>query len=259
VIDLADAVNIIPGLTYSYYENADKTGQLASSVITCTTKTDYYVSASNGVCESGTSLIEIFSCPNSTVTDEEGYVYRVIPLKGLCWTENLRTTIVPGTFGTTNDPILFAQPYTCPTCPANLDNIFGLLYTWYSALNVPDGFTGSLVGQVQGICPAGYHIPCNAEWTLLNDVPANDLKSIDYWIVPDGTNATTFDARPAGWYNSAVERFEDLYGYTGWWSSDQSSGVTTSSYFELTYYCQQPLLKTKQCSDALSVRCVLNY
>lgn len=258
MVNLADAVGILPGLTYNYYENADKTGPISGSVVTFTTKNDYYVSAANTTCESETSLIEIFGCPDTTVADEEGNIYRVIPLKGLCWTENLRTTIVPGTFGTTDVEIAFAKPYTCPTCPPDLEDIFGLLYTWYSAVNVPEGSNGS-VGLVQGICPAGYHIPTAAEWSRLNTVPANDLKSTDYWIVPGGTNATTFDARPAGWYNSIKDRFEDLYGYTGWWSSDQNSGTTTSSYFEIAYYCETPQIKTKVSADALSVRCVMDY
>ena len=195
------------------------------------------------------------ACPSDVLDVDGAILYKVTKLAGLCWTENLRAVHYFN-----GSDIAYAKPYTCPTCPARLDTIFGLLYTWYSAVNLPEGSTATLTGNVQGICPDGFHIPTQAEWTLLSAYPSSQLQSTRYWLDPpgSGTDNYGFDARPAGWYNSASNRFEDLYGYTGWWASDNNSGTTTASYFEIAYYCATPQIKSKVCTDALSVRCVMD-
>jgi len=74
------------------------------------------------------------------------------------------------------------------------------------------------VAASKGICPNGWHIPTQAEWNLLNIYPVQQLKSTQYWLVPPvaGTDDFGFDARPAGRYNGSIDRYEDLYGFTGW-------------------------------------------
>jgi len=82
--------------------------------------------------------------------------------------------------------------------------------------------------------------------------------STQYWLDPPGggTNETGFDAIPAGWYNSATNRYQDLYGFAGWWASNTPSG-TDAHYFYLTYYCDDLRSGLKKKMDGLSVRCVL--
>ncbi len=41
---------------------------------------------------------------------------------------------------------------------------FGLLYSWYQAMD------GSMIAGARGICPKGWHIPTDAEWSLLEGV-----------------------------------------------------------------------------------------
>jgi len=163
------AVQKILGMTYTFYENDDKTGKLIGSTITYTPPQDtYYVAASNGYCEGEVSPINIkVPCPPS-VSDEAGVEYKVTWLAGLCWTENLRTKKYPGT----DDDVPFAKPYTCASCPEKLDTTYGLLYTWHSAV-------GSTGPNVQGICPDGWRIPTQAEWNLLNNYSAQQIKSTD--------------------------------------------------------------------------------
>jgi uncharacterized protein (TIGR02145 family) len=190
-------------------------------------------------------------CPPE-IPDEEGNIYNVTKLAGLCWTENLKTTLIPGT----GEAITFAKPYTCATCPEGLEDIFGLLYTWHSAVN--GGLNGDTV--VQGICPEFWHIPSQEEWSLLSAFDAKSLRSKDYWIDPPGPGSDDygFDARPAGWYNSAINRYDDLYGFTGWWSCDDTQNETVTGSI-ITYYCNTPELEIKKKTDGLSVRCVMDY
>jgi len=198
-------------------------------------------------------------CPNSVDdTDPVPHTYTVTKVAGLCWTSNLRAKEYSD-----GSAIAFAKPYYHPLYPdvAHHDSIFGLLYTWYSAVGVtPEGANTLPVpnvnGFVQGICPDGYHIPTQAEFKQLEMWSAKDLKSTDYWIVP-GTNLSDFDSRGAGKYSAVVGRFVDLYGFTGYWASDAGSGHN-APYISLTYYYDICGFAEEQTSklDGLSVRCV---
>jgi uncharacterized protein (TIGR02145 family) len=192
-------------------------------------------------------------CP-ATISDNEGHVYKVTKLAGLCWTSNLRATVYDD--GT---PIASAKPYYSafyPDTAAHIE-IFGLLYTWYSAVGLLESSTQTLSGFVQGICPKGWHIPLQEEWNRLSMFPAEELKSIDYWFIP-GTDRYGFDSRPAGWYNGATNRFEELYGFTGYWSILSDNNIQTAHYFLFTYYCDGITDEVKYKRDGLSVRCVMN-
>lgn len=187
-------------------------------------------------------------CP-ATVTDIEGNVYKVTDLVGLCWTSNMRSTV----YNDDNAAISFAKPYYCPEYPdvvAN-DSIFGLLYTWYSAVRVETGLAPS---PAQGICPNGWRLPTIEELSRLEVYPADELKSTSYWLNP-GTDDYGFDIRPAGRYSGAIDKFVDLYGFTGFWAADSEANQYVH-YFSISYYCNVPKEFKILKSDGLSVRCV---
>jgi len=177
----------------------------------------------------------VATCPENAV-DIEGNEYMVTSLAELCWTSNIKSTLSPD-----GSSIPFARAYYHTLYPDTVENkaIFGLLYTWESALNA---------------CPAGWRLPTQDEWNLLSAYPAEDLKSEQYWLVP-GTNVTGFDARPAGKYSGELDKFVDLYGFTSYWASNSNPSLYANSLTFL-YYCdyveEKPILK----SDGLSVRCV---
>jgi len=192
------------------------------------------------------------ACPTSTF-DDEGNEYKVTKLAGLCWTENLKATKYAVNLG--EGEIEFAKPYYSTLYPDTQYHFdtFGLLYDWYSAVG---GTAGNPV--VQGICPEGWHIPSPAEWGRLNAFPAKDLKSKNYWLIAPGNDKYGFDARPAGWFNGVSNKFEDLYGYTNWWSTEGTANGNGGTAFSFNYFCDLLVKDTKSKTDALSVRCVLN-
>jgi len=192
------------------------------------------------------------SCPESIAY--EGGPYKVTSLAGLCWTSNMSNRHYA-----TGEPISFARAYYCAGCQDStiLANTFGLLYTWYSAVGIPEGSDVVQSHPVQGICPTGWHIPSQAELDLLHQYPARDLKSELYWVIPGGTNATGFNALPAGKYNSVRNRFEDMYGFTAFWASD--SKMENALYNSLSYYCDEVINDKTLKSDGLSVRCIMDY
>jgi uncharacterized protein (TIGR02145 family) len=198
-------------------------------------------------------------CPGTSGPDGDGNPYTVTRVAGLCWTDNLKTKTYVG-----GAAVEFAKPYYSSMYPDVVahEATFGLLYTWCSAVNVTEGSTTELPimvgGFAQGICPNDYHIPSQAEFALLNKHTAEELKSTTHWLEP-GNNLSGFNSLPAGKYNASIERFEDLYGFTGYWAHD-ADAVQKAPYISLTYYtddCDAITDKTSK-FDGLSVRCVWN-
>jgi uncharacterized protein (TIGR02145 family) len=101
-------------------------------------------------------------------------------------------------------------------------------------------------------------VPSQKELETLHDFDVQDLKSTDYWIVPGGTNATGFNALPAGKYNGATNRFEDMYGVTGYWANNATPNQNPY-YYSISYYCNMINKLQAFRTDGLSVRCVMDY
>ncbi|MDR0205776.1 MAG: fibrobacter succinogenes major paralogous domain-containing protein, partial [Bacteroidales bacterium] len=192
----------------------------------------------------------VMACPKS-VDDIEDNTYTVTPLAGLCWTSNIMSTLYSSGIS-----IPAPRAYQCPTCPdpSYTSSIFGLLYTWYDAIGEEETFEEF----VQGICPEGYHIPSPEEFDLLLQYQPKDLKSEDHWLAP-GTNNTKFNSLPAGKFNGTTNRFEDMYGFTGYWSTLGEGGSDFALYYYINYFCDQLLNGNAKKIDALSVRCIMDY
>ncbi len=97
------------------------------------------------------------------------------------------------------------------------NTIYGKLYNWYA------------VADPRGLCPTGWHVPSDAEWTTLEDflggssVAGGQLKSTSaLWTAPNtgASNSSGFSALPGG-YCSSPSGYSNiaLYGY--WWSSTE--------------------------------------
>jgi uncharacterized protein (TIGR02145 family) len=87
---------------------------------------------------------------------------------------------------------------------------YGRLYKWAAALGLNDSCDTSLCasqvkGKRQGACPAGWHVPRNAEWNKLTDTSlaattaGTKLKaSTNLWSTNTGTDDYGFSVLPAG-------------------------------------------------------------
>lgn len=133
--------------------------------------------------------------PKTTCYDQDGNVYDTLVIGGKVWmAENLKTTKSPD--GSEIKSFAYNN---------NEENAekYGRLYDWNTAMN------GSKSEKAQGICPKGWHIPSDAEWTALEEALGNDF---DKFINPSG-----FAVKFGG-----VERNEAFYGieiFTHFWSS----------------------------------------
>ena len=95
---------------------------------------------------------------------------------------------------------------------------YGKLYNWY-AVNDP-----------RGLAPKGYHIPSDAEWTILTDYLGGDtiagtkMKSTSGWDNDgNGTNSSGFAGLPGG-YRDLNGSF-GLIGAFGFWRSSSESSA----------------------------------
>jgi len=104
--------------------------------------------------------------------------------------------------------------------PANAD-VYGNLYNW--AVTVDD----------RGVCPEGWHVPSDAECTVLTDylggesVAGGKMKEagLDHWFSPNtgATNESGFTALPAGYRASNSGSYNNMGYYGYFWSSSEYS------------------------------------
>lgn len=201
-----------------------------------------------------------------TAIDNDNNTYQTVRIGCECWTKsNLRTT----TYSDGSD-VAFARAYSSQAYPdttANKAN-FGLLYSWYSAVNVAEGndtaepevkiASGSGYPYVQGVCPEGWAIPSMAQYYNAVSTVANidGMKSTDInkWLPEHaGTDESGFSAVGAGFYNAGLG-FESLLGKTWFWSYDQN--IHTAQSASIGYYCNEMLNEEQPKGMGFSVRCI---
>ncbi len=202
------------------------------------------------------------------VSDVDGNTYETVRIGSSCWTKsNLKTTKYSD--GTA---VPFATGYASLDYPDVDDNIdgFGRLYTWYSAVNVPEGddsavpatITDPMSGRVyvQGICPEGWALPSTQDLQAMTDLADNVsvLKSADQqkWLPgATGTDALGFTAVAGGYYDAVTARYLNLLGEAYFWTYDTHT-ATEASCLTVPYHCDQALYQDKVKGMGYSVRCV---
>ena len=103
--------------------------------------------------------VDVRSCPEApTVTDFDGNVYQTVKIGNQCWTrDNLRSTHYA-------DGTVISDYYL----PYNGPQSYGYLYSWVTVMKSMPSSALNPSG-VAGICPVGWHVPSDAEWTQLTD------------------------------------------------------------------------------------------
>ncbi len=163
------------------------------------------------------------------ITDYDGNVYTTVKIGNQVWmAENLRSTH-------------YSDGTPIPGVDANYNNAnyvatYGRLYTWSAAMRGSSSSSTNPSG-VQGVSPAGWHIPSAAEWNQLFDylgggsVAGGKLKRSGtvLWFSPNtgATNLSGFSALPGGWGSYLIGN--GAY----FWSATEYEGYTPNAY-----YCQ---------------------
>ncbi len=261
-----------PTIADSTTSNGTGTGTFTSSITGLIPATTYYVRAyatnsagtayGNEVVFATTGFLIGVPCPGMpTVTDYNGNVYNTVQIGTQCWMkENLKArnyrngTTIPNI--STN--ITWLQLVTGARCWYNNDSAtyaatYGALYNWYA------------VDNPNGLCPTGWHVPTDAEWTILTDflgglsVAGGSLKETGttHWhgYNTGATNSSGFTALPGGDRNSHNGWFSQVGGVGSWWSSSVYSSASARS---LSLSCNTSIVNMSSYNNnyGFSVRCV---
>jgi len=152
----------------------------------------------------GTAIsIKTLSDEDGKVSDIEGNIYKTIRIGSQIWfAENLRASHYnngDSIITTTNE--IYEEEKPLYQWPANGDDElvdkYGRLYTWY------------VVTDKRDICPCGWHVPSQEEFTELIEYLGGDVELVGAdlkesgtknWMAPNvgATNSSSFSAIPAG-------------------------------------------------------------
>jgi uncharacterized protein (TIGR02145 family) len=121
---------------------------------------------------------------------------------------------------------------------------YGYLYDWQTAKNV---------------CPAGWHLPSDGEWTQLTDFvgsnPGTKLKAKNGWSSNgNGTDDYSFSALPGG-YRDTNGTFNN-FGYYGYWWSSAEYATYNAWRRRMTYHTSDVSRYYSNKIWGFSVRCV---
>ena len=202
---------------------------------------------------------------STSITDIDGNIYKKVTIGTQTWmAENLKTskyndgTVIPNITDNTNWTNLTTGAWSYYNNDAVNNAKYGKLYNWYAVSSSTNGN--------KNVCPTGWHVPTDAEWTVLTDylggksVAGGKMKEVGTtsWNSPntDATNISLFTGLPGG--NRYGDGSYDLIGdYGYWWSSTEantsqawalglgyrSDYASIDSYFNFKYF-------------GLSVRCL---
>jgi uncharacterized protein (TIGR02145 family) len=208
--------------------------------------------------EKGTTLGEDmqFTTP---IVDLDGNAYNAVTIGSQTWmVENLKTTkfndgtTIPNITNSTEWKVLTTSAFSWyNNDPTTYKIIYGGLYNWYAV-------------NTNKLCPAGWHVPSDTEWTTLTTflggeaVAGGKLKETGllHWWDPNfgATNESGFTALPVG-SRTIYGDFNENGKYANFWSSTINS--STQSLYRSIYYASQGVLKLNTYyKEGYSIRCI---
>jgi uncharacterized protein (TIGR02145 family) len=213
----------------------------------------------NGSCVcAGTAVGNGTYVPGNGATDIDGNTYTSIIINGQEWMQqNLAVTkyrngdpIATGLSNTTWQNITNDGAYAIYNNDAANNTLYGKLYNWYA------------VNESRGLCPTGWHVPSDTEWTTLetnlggSSVAGGKMKSTTGWTSPNtgATNSSGFTAFPGG-YREANGTYNTI-GYAGYWWSSSENYSSYVWYRSLAYDVSNVYRTTSSKQVGFSVRCV---
>ena len=272
--------------------NGTGSGSFTSTLTSLTGSTTYYVRAyaTNSVGTaygSELSFTTLGPCPSS-VTDFDGNSYNTVSIGTQCWTSaNLRVRRYNdgtqirfdnsgGSGGTSSSTWVSAGTYGAHTI-YNHDStsttgnlaIYGYLYNWYAAA----GIITSGGSVTKNICPSGWHVPSETEWSTLvqyldnsasamnvgiqSNTAGGYMKSTTGWNSPNtgANNSSGFSALPGGWRSSG-SAYELKGNVANFWSSTNNPASFDAYGLQVGASTAEVIRDDFNRSTGLSIRCL---
>jgi uncharacterized protein (TIGR02145 family)/uncharacterized repeat protein (TIGR02543 family) len=191
----------------------------------------------------------------SLIDLRDNQTYRTVTIDTQTWmAENLNWAGEDGNLG------------ACYANSASNCDTYGRLYDWHTVMAGSPSSSSSPSG-VRGICPEGWHVPSNAEWTtLVNFVSTNGtganagtrLKSTTGWN--SGVLATDdfgFSALPGGGGDGSGY-FNNVGSYGYWWSATEID-ASLAWYRDMSSGLSNVFRDSDLKSFLFSLRCLEDY
>jgi uncharacterized protein (TIGR02145 family) len=213
------------------------------------------------------------------MTDKDNNTYSTVSIGAQCWTTtNLKVTkyddgsLIPDLTSSTSNPWAFSGARTeyVAVGVSGYVGTFGYLYNWYA------------VNDLRKLCPAGWHVPTDAEWTIMiqqldnmasatvvgtqsstagtvmkSTVTNSSIGSGLGWNPGSpGTNTSGFSALPGG-YRGTGGSFFNIRGVAFFWSATEYA--SNAAWIRLLDNTNGDVLRLNTInnkSDGASVRCL---
>jgi len=203
------------------------------------------------------------------VDDIDGNTYTTVTIGTQVWmAQNLKTTKyndgsnIPNVTGNTAWGALSTGAYCDYDNTSSNSTTYGRLYNWYAVDNNASTKVASNGGK--NICPVGWHVSTDAEWTTLStylggtSVAGGKLKESGtaHWTTPNpgATNESGFTALPGGYRYYDGTYFSGIGSYGYWWSSSPDGVFADIRYI---YYNNSNITRSyNNLKFGHSVRCV---
>ncbi len=272
------ATNTVNGYSFSGSGTFTTTGTVQVTLdgtgTPVTAQTDNFTTTPNG--NGGTCTFNVIvtatpTCGSSFTDSRDGQSYNTVQIGTQCWmAENLNIgTMINGSSNQTNNSTI--EKYCYNNNPANCDT-YGGLYQWDEAMQYVT------IAGTQGICPAGWHIPTDAEWMTMEEYlgmcsgtgsgcsGATGWRGTDeggklkeagtsHWASPNtgATNSSGFTGLPGG-YRYTSGSFDYLTNYAYFWSSSENG---TSAWRRYLFYNHASVFRGYEDKPfGFSLRCV---
>ena len=246
-------------------------GEFSSSLNGLRPGTTYYVRAyAININGTGYGSAMSFTTQEGFTDLRDGNVYATITIGNQIWmAENLRylPRVVGPLTGSNTTPCYYVYAYdgtdvNAAKAMTNYIN-YGVLYNWPAVMAGSESSTANPSG-VQGICPTGWHVPTDAEWSTLTtylggvNVAGGKLKEIGnkHWVSPNtgATNETGFTALPGGFRDK-----DGTFGYVRyagyWWRATEENAW--AAWYLCMFYDGNPIVRYYSYKEfGYSVRCV---
>jgi uncharacterized protein (TIGR02145 family) len=239
------------------------TGRFSLFINTLEPETRYYVRAF-AVWEKDTSYGNQIEFRTAGLSDIDGNTYATVTIGNQVWMkENLKVRhyrngdTIPYKGPESEWRYFYQGAYTHYENKPDYSETYGLCY---------NGFT---VQDVRGLCPAGWHVPSNAEWQIMidhlggNDIAGGKLKARGtrdkgdgLWNPPNfnASNSSGFTALPAGHRNPNGSFHED--GRSAYWWTSTNSSTESGTARGIEYYGEFMYDTQESYYNGYSMRCI---
>ena len=206
----------------------------------------------------------VWECNDLLIDDRDDQSYNTVEIDGQCWmAENLNVgTMIDYTYGGSNNDGMQTDNGTiekyCYDDATYGCDAYGGLYQWNEAMQYAEA-EGS-----QGICPTGWHIPTDEEWSQLetflggSTVAGGKMKEAGTlnWMAPNtgASNESGLTILPAG-RSADNGEFWHAGEYAFIWSSTVESTLK-SWYRRLQYFDAESNDFAGYKEMGLSIRCI---